>query len=577
MKRKTLLGNKKITGAELGRLYVEDMARDFDAYVNKKFYERQMPVEKLVHLSQEIKGNEKDMETLNNYIGLAQWLTTLTNITAGFQRSLSNACNKLTIYLMASITDYELKKQRENSPLIMAQDDYDKKRQEVINNIFYGQDGQENKYDTLTLIKVWAENCVMLGGPLRDKLREHYQLEPITSDFLVNAYKEIHGKRVYVLENGTRIDADPIAKNPGAIVTDLQRRLELTGDVKISREAEKPAIDLVKLIFKKGYSFQVALDKTIAKQIKEGAIVKASMEWEPQEPTEDYTKWDMLSTLMLEFVYFSEDAKTYAAQHGKTIGEYFNEDFSFLVQLALADIKEKYNIDLSTIPAEEMDKPVMSAKTFFDIDFCGERDFILNADILHNETIDQVGRGSRYGVAVLKGHRRWQMEKNKYGYQRPKDYGHTFSSFTLKGLRNRVIEDNLEQIEKAIVEMKQAIIAIKGINAGLYTVGKVYNIKNIGLFMLDEPTRKREVDLCWNYIARLYYLIKTYHPFTDQEQQDKELDMQDLLKIFNIPVWEDIKVTANKKRTLKERISVPNLFRYNELLNALNNYMMVGK
>ena len=577
MKHKTVLGNRAYTGAELGRLYVEDVASDFNAYNNKTVYERKMPVEKLVHLAQGIKGNEKEMDTLNNYIGLAQWLTTLTNITAGFQRSLSNACNKLTIYLMASITDYELKKQRENSPLIMAQDDYDKKRKEAINNIFYGRNGQENKYDTLTLIKVWAENCVMLGGPLRDKLREHYQQEPITSDFLINAYKEIHGRRVYVLEDGTRIDADPIARVPGEVVTDMQRRLELTGDIKISREAEKPAMELVQSIFKKGYSFQKALDVSIEKQIKEGAIKKANMEWEPQEPTGDYTKWDILKTLMLDYVYFSEDAKTYAAQHGKTIGEFFNDDFSFLVQMATADIKDKYNIDLTGIPAEEMDKPIMSAKTFFDIDFCGERDFILNADILHNETIEEVGRGRWYGVAVLKGHRRWQMEKNKYGYQRPTDHGHTFSSFTLKGLRNRVIEDNLEQIEKAIVEMTQAITAIKGINAGLDTVGKLYKIKNIGLFKLDEMTRKREVDLCWNYIARLYYLIKTYHPFTEQEQRDKDLDLKDLLEVFNIPIWDDIKVTAHKKRTLMDKISAPNLFRHNELLNDLNNYMMVGK
>lgn len=169
------------------------------------------------------------------------------------------------------------------------------------------------------------------------------------------------------------------------------------------------------------------------------------------------------------------------------------------------------------------------------------------------------------------------MEKNKYGYQRPTDHGHTFSSFTLKGLRNRVIEDNLEQIEKAIMEMTQAITAIKGINAGLDTAGKLYNIKNIGLFKLDEMTRKREVDLCWNYIARLYYLIKTYHPFTEQEQRDKDLDLKDLLEVFDIPIWEDIKVTAHKKRTLKEKLSFPNLFRHNELLNDLNNYMMVGK
>lgn len=578
MKRKTRLGNRKYTGAELGRLYVEDMAADYRAYTNKQSHEKTMPVEKLVQLVQEnIVGNDAEVNTLNNYLAMSQWLITLTNINAGIERSLSNACNQLRIYLMASITDYELKKQRENSPLIMAQDDYEEKRQEAIKNFFYGRDGQENKYDTLTLIKVWAETCVMLGGPMRDKLREHYQLEPITSDFLVNAYKEIHGKRVYVLEDGTRIKADPLSKEPGGIVTDIQRRLELAGETKISREAEKPAIDLVKMIFKKGYSFQEALDKTIEKQIKEGAIVKANMEWEPQEPTEDYTKWDMLSTLMLEFVYFSEDAKTYAAQHGKTIGEYFNEDFSFLVQLALADIKEKYDIDLSTIPAEEMDKPIMSAKTFFDIDFCGEREFVLNADIVNLETEGELGRGRHYGLAVLKGHRRWGMEKNKHGYQRPKDQGHTFTGFTLKGLRNGAIEGSMEQIQTAIEEMTQAITAIKGLNAGLDVLAKLYKIRNIEDIKINDAGRKEEVDFCWECIARLYYLIKDYHPFTEQEQQDKESDLKDLLEVFNIPTWEEIKVTAHKKRTLKEKLSVENLFRNNDLLNRLNTYMMVGK
>ena len=103
MKRKTRLGNRKYTGAELGRLYVEDMTADYYAYTTKEKYESKMPVSKLVQLAKDLQDKPEELEILNNYIAMSQWLVTLTNINAGLQRSLSSACRTLQIYLMASI------------------------------------------------------------------------------------------------------------------------------------------------------------------------------------------------------------------------------------------------------------------------------------------------------------------------------------------------------------------------------------------------------------------------------------------------------------------------------------------
>ena len=78
-------------------------------------------------------------------------------------------------------------------------------------------------------------------------------------------------------------------------------------------------------------------------------------------------------------------------------------------------------------------------------------------------------------------------------------------------------------------------------------------INKIKFFKASDTLQKNRINFVWGYIARLYLLISSYIPFTEQEQADKEDDLKALEELFKIPTYEEIRVSANKRREIKEK------------------------
>lgn len=542
-KIKRLLKQKTFTGEELGKLYIANIAKEFECNRNDKPQVPYIPYEKLFALVKTNIGDKpEDIMAYNARVNLGIWLVNLQPFMNAYEKAIATASGTLRLYLLASIADYEAMRQRSWQALLMEPKIYDAKIKQKKKEILNDKNGVYNVFDIITK---WLHREIYLGTETAKEIEKLYSI-PAKSDYIKAVYGDSHYKWLYTLSDGRKI----LDKDLGDIKTDIERREELKYIGPIQEKDKKSCIKLIQLIINKGLSKEEAIEKIIAQELKAGDIIEAQREQVPQEP-KDLTQWDVLQRIG-DYYVFPSNASEYAAREGKTIGECFLEDFKDLYSIAAQRIKEEYSIDLEAIPPRDIDKPFISIKQLYAMNFCGEKDKLENIELIDYLDIKDIGVSKFFGIAVLKEETSAFFENDENGFIRPIQPRHALTDYTLKAFRDERADS--KTIEVAIENMEYAIFILKSVDAALDIIAKTYGIDDIKIFKSNNPY-KEQLETLWGFLSQLYFLVAEFKPFNEREREKKEKDLETLKELFKLPIFEEIKVSAKKKRAIKKTVS----------------------
>lgn len=541
---KRLLKKKTFTGEELGKLYIANIAKEFECGQNDKPQVPYIPYEKLFELVRANIGDKpEDIMAYNARVNLGIWLVNLRPFMNAYEKSIAIATGTLRLYLLASIADYEVRRQRNWQELLIKPTVYEEKLNQKRKEILYDKDGKDNLYNIFDILNKWLQRERDLGTDAAKEIEKIYSI-PAKSDYIKAIYGDSHYNWLYTLSDGRKI----LDNGLGDLKTDIERREKLKY---IGPERDEiTCIKLIQLIINKGLSKEEAIEKIITQELKAGEIIEAQREEVPMEPR-NLTKWDVLQR-MGDYYVFPSNAGEYAAREGKTIGECFYEDFKDFYRIAAQHIKDEYQIDIEGIPPRDMDKPFISVKQLYDMNFCGEKDKLDNIELIDYLDINDVGVSKFFGIAVLKEEAAAFFENDDNGFIKPIPPRHALTDFTLKAFREKRADS--KTIKTAIDNIKYSIFILKSVDITLDLIAKTYGIDDIKIFKSDNPY-KEQLETLWGFLSQLYFLITEFIPFNERERDRKEKDLETLKELFKLPIFEEIKVSAKKKRALKETVS----------------------
>ncbi len=368
---KTILAKGKLTGEEVGRIFLRDFVRGIEAIQS----EQTPPKDKFTDAEQQIMVNNLtepyEIRQYNTYIGIIQFLQKtaimyteqykqLKYLLVSLHREIDGAKQLETVKLLLA-----------EAPLILTETQYNGLKKEDL----------ESK-----LVKKASVASIILTAT--EYYFKQYQLEPEN------------------LEQGTTDkETEEIAKREAyAIVKELKVNKNLTPQQIDELQREKPygllfeaykKQPLTNPEFKKNYwqegvnGHYETPDGERSDKLSRGEWVKEIGKWHAKEDEtgEDYIKWvndsreappDATKHNILEFLgnYFNVGRVDFE-DITKDDLETFKKDYPDIYEAILTELKGIKGLGISDIKAEDYTKPLISYKTLYDLDLAYYKEFFV--------------------------------------------------------------------------------------------------------------------------------------------------------------------------------------------------------
>ncbi|HET2286720.1 TPA: hypothetical protein ACL2IH_001789, partial [Streptococcus pneumoniae] len=136
----SLIKNKKLTGAEVGRLVLSNTINVYSrALKGEKDPKPLFSQASLDNMVNKIEGSH-DIKVYNRYIALGRWIEKETIRTTGFYYSFQSSARGYMLDITASYTAEKYLADVNARPLVMTQEEYDKTINDLLEKYLEGED-----------------------------------------------------------------------------------------------------------------------------------------------------------------------------------------------------------------------------------------------------------------------------------------------------------------------------------------------------------------------------------------------------------------------------------------------------
>lgn len=458
-----LLGKKKVTGAEVGKLLIANAVYTYTHIIKKKTPKQLITEAEYADLSNRF-NSDADISDFNKYVSLSRW--TSSNLTS--QNAHIGLFNTTIDYLkeVCETTSFILNMHSymEQLPVIVTQKQYKDLQQKAISDklghedealdYFYLVEMALHKY----LQEYTEEGKTNLLSPIFDK----YKAQPITSALILNHYNDIMEIGYRELEDGRRSDQMTPEEWGEAIQTDDWRKMkEGTFEEKMEVSARK----LEEEYTGKHYPY----------------IKKMTFHPYPDPPA-DATKWDILDNDNLLEFYGYDGVDTSDEGVAKGYEDFYNE-YKEAVDLLLDEIKERYDIDIKDTPPAEWGETAVPYKILYELDYYGYRADISD-DVQTFENHNQLQALTR-GVAIIKpgtvsAYQNPNIDERGY-YRQPPFYFGTIGIDKFTSI-NPKKEEALAELDEKLATIEEELYYFKGYDLACQMIAEAIGIKEFTVF-----------------------------------------------------------------------------------------------
>lgn len=184
---KQLLNKGKLTGQEIGKLFILNSIAEITAFKSKG---KLCPIITKDELENALSGINRDnyqISMYNNYVGIQNLATHLYSLFLAYTQQVENGFNKLLLGVTLDLWQIDQEEYKANLPLIMTEEQYKKDLEE--SNKEY-KDGEASFYDLFFMALRHYQKGLKEGKSLLSKVYDNYKDIPVKDKELIDLYKK---------------------------------------------------------------------------------------------------------------------------------------------------------------------------------------------------------------------------------------------------------------------------------------------------------------------------------------------------------------------------------------------------
>lgn len=544
-----LLKKKKLTGEEVGKLYIASLIHSYKLTTSGKPLTSLFSDADFKRAIESIDTTE-DYTQYKRYVGLNNFIQQYNSFALAHVQQLDGNIKELLHILVTAEAVEETRSYIAQMPVIMTEKQYSDFKEKKIQEHLLDDNGEPLSYNVFNLVEEAMRGLItQLNSKPRAKnplkpIKKKYQQAKVKSGRILSRYNEVMGEGYYTLEDGRRSDQMTAEEWQEAITTPKMREMlkaiaeyrqtgtqsEELREILEQRIDEQALIERSRILYNGG-SVEEARKADAEIEYKLGYSMPAKWHFY-SEPPEDLTKWDILETDDLGSFYpalYGEwsDTSEFLDQLKDFIAE-----FRELVDAVIADMDRTYFKDgkkIAEIPLEEWETTLFDFKTLYEMNFYSFRSW-LEAD---STAFDGNYRAVFRGVAILKPVITSKIDKNGYFVDpATKAIGFMSRSFGLEQFTPQN-PDYLERLDE-LEEMRDVIAYdfkwLYGYDKAIELTAQEINMPDLTIFKSGVERLAKKLDALNDLIPTLYRRIKETF-YDNQAEQDRKLEvLKDVLK-----------------------------------------------
>lgn len=545
----SLLGKKKVTGAEVGRLLIANAVYTYTHLLKKKTPKQIITEAEYADLSNRF-NSDADIADYNKYIALSRWASSnlmsqnahigVFNTTLDY---LIEICE--TTGLILKMHDY-----MKQLPVLVTQKQYQDLKQKAITDKLAKQDEAQDYFYLIEMaLYKYVEDYKKTGKPsLLSSVFEKYKTQPVESPIILTSYNSVMKIGYEQLEDGRRSDQMSAAEWEKAICTDEWRKFrEGTLEEKIEVSSKRLEEEYT------GVPYQ---------------YLKATTFHPYDTPPQGLTKWDILeSGDLLQFYGYTEQ-DTSDEEVSKSYVDFYNE-YKEAVDLLLDEIKAKYDIDIKSIQPAEWKDTVVPYDVLYDLDYYGYRAEISD-DFQTFGNHHQLQALTR-GVAIIKPGTVCEYQNpniDEQGYYRQPPF-----NFGLVGLdkftsANPEKEKALAELDDKLDTIEEELYYFKGYDLACQMIAETIGIKE---FMIFSPEFKGH----YARVQAMQSLFRCYYSDLKKIPESEYPGKEERLKLLKTRFCDiaEMNLEIPKDRIEAARAGVSDLSIFRQSRDMLTEYL----